>query len=335
MKISRPYLFISLVILEIILIIVITLLFFKLIDILINKTNVSQYITKLSKLNYSFNKQSTNLKYFYEPNPNKIIIESPEWLDYSVKHIINSDGIQSTKEFQINKPKDTFRIITIGDSFTFGAFVNTDENFSSILETLLNNITICPTIRQFEIINLGVGGYYIDYTVERFLKRGLKYNPDLVIWLINSHNMRRSNELTRPILDQLYSEGIQGYDPITKTYPAATTAEKIVSEKYSPEYIANYQKNVLNKLKISYFSNLLVMTMKDNFISNSDILNEFIRSKSNYFYYSDLVNTIANKKYSLPDSHPNKEGHKIIAEEILNYLLQNYLFTCSINTKRI
>ena len=58
----------------------------------------------------------------------------------------------------IKKNKDTFRIITLGDSFTFGMYINTKDNWTELLEDKLNSDMGCKNISMFEVINLGVGG---------------------------------------------------------------------------------------------------------------------------------------------------------------------------------
>ncbi len=50
----------------------------------------------------------------------------------------NSLGIRG-KEISLEKPQDTYRILLLGDSMTFGWGVNEGETFAKILETNLNN----------------------------------------------------------------------------------------------------------------------------------------------------------------------------------------------------
>lgn len=63
---------------------------------------------------------TSNLKYFYEPKPNI------KYHHHNTEYFINSDGLHEIKEYSIKKPEDTFRIITLGDSFTFGLLVGYD-----------------------------------------------------------------------------------------------------------------------------------------------------------------------------------------------------------------
>lgn len=92
-------------------------------------------------------------------------------------------------------------------------FVNTNENFSEKIEHHLNSKYKCGVINNFEVINLGVGGYDAEYVIERFIRRGIKYNPDLVIWLLNNWNLEKINEFEEKIRKELISKGEQDYNP--------------------------------------------------------------------------------------------------------------------------
>lgn len=90
---------------------------------------------------------------------------------------INSQCIRD-HEYSLAKPKDTYRIIGIGDSFTFGSSVKLEESYLKQLESMLN-----PGDRKikYEVINLGVPGYDLENKLEILTKKGLAYHPDLVI----------------------------------------------------------------------------------------------------------------------------------------------------------
>ncbi|MBU1913538.1 MAG: hypothetical protein KKB22_08400 [Candidatus Omnitrophica bacterium] len=82
------------------------------------------------------------------------------------------------------KPKDTFRIICMGDSTTQGFLLRRslppfNEAYPYMLEELFHK----NNMKNFEVINAGTGGY-TSFQGLRFLKRDLlNYDPDLlIIW---------------------------------------------------------------------------------------------------------------------------------------------------------
>jgi len=114
---------------------------------------------------------------------------------YTTKMNINSDGFRD-REFSVTKDPNTFRIVAVGDSLTFGWGVELNESWPKVLENILNSQNM-P--RKFEVLNLGLPTSNMEEKVEFFLLKGLKYDPDMVIVEYNGYqdvyNYTRVNEL--------------------------------------------------------------------------------------------------------------------------------------------
>ena len=85
---------------------------------------------------------------------------------------INSQGFRGPEP--LSNPAR--RVILLGDSITFGHFMNWEDTFASQLQERLS-----PTRQEIEILNFGVGGYDVLQEVSLLEIRGLKYHPDLVV----------------------------------------------------------------------------------------------------------------------------------------------------------
>src|SRR3989338_2613375 len=98
--------------------------------------------------------------------------------EWNVTNKHNSFGLRSP-ETTLEKSKDTFRILFLGDSFVQGYGVNEEKSFPRLVEIKLNDQYKGQP--KIEVINSGVPNYspLIEYL---YLKNdGLKFNPDLVI----------------------------------------------------------------------------------------------------------------------------------------------------------
>jgi lysophospholipase L1-like esterase len=89
---------------------------------------------------------------------------------------INSHNTRGP-EFEVEKPPGTFRILSIGDSRTFGWGLRDEETYSRQLETRLRQYSNRPV----EVINAGVNAWSYPQLLVYFREVGLAYNPDLVI----------------------------------------------------------------------------------------------------------------------------------------------------------
>lgn len=96
--------------------------------------------------------------------------------EFNVSYQINSLGYRYP-EFEVAKPPKTYRILSLGDSFAFGAAVEENETYSSCLERHFNNQS--PT--HFSVISMGVSGYSPDLEYLSLKENGLKLNPDFVL----------------------------------------------------------------------------------------------------------------------------------------------------------
>lgn len=85
----------------------------------------------------------------------------------------NSEGFRSTKEPETNSSN----ILVIGDSYTFGVYVNDSETYPSIIEQSLN----LP--ENYRVINAGyTSGHETDQQYSWFHQNFAKLKPKVVVW---------------------------------------------------------------------------------------------------------------------------------------------------------
>jgi hypothetical protein len=136
-------------------------------------------------------KEFIRTKLFFSENPNALY-EPHHYMNYALqknyvqpisKDIHNSWGFRG-KEFEIIKPDNTFRIVTLGGSTTYGQSVDFYyESYPYFLEQILNKKDNLKKINysKIEVINAGIGGYTTWETLINFQFKVLPLNPDLII----------------------------------------------------------------------------------------------------------------------------------------------------------
>ncbi|MEE9543030.1 MAG: SGNH/GDSL hydrolase family protein [Thermodesulfobacteriota bacterium] len=117
--------------------------------------------------------------------PRNEIVEDPQNPEkkeyYTWGHLVelNSDDFRE-RELPKNKPSGVYRVMVLGDSFTFGNGLAINERYTNLLEVHLNN-EFSGTGVRYEVWNFGIEGVptVSEKNVLRFYKDRLA--PDLIV----------------------------------------------------------------------------------------------------------------------------------------------------------
>ena len=262
--------------------------------------------------------QSEGLEHYWKLEP-KEWTEKPEWLPYEVLYHINNDGLREKYDYPIEKPFDTYRVITLGDSFTYGHHVNAEDNWSEQLEVMLNNVvTENCEIKNYEVINLGMPGYDIQYIVQRYKELGQKYDPDLILWFDSGTGFSRNNEVMQPLINECV-EDISDYNNYAICYNKAY--QQVRKEHSKKEFLQSAQNNLNTFFKLNSTDNTVVFYYENLSKNNEKIVNKW----QNKFKEATFISLVPQPKRNerLPDNHPNKKGHETIAKSIFEYINNN------------
>lgn len=242
----------------------------------------------------------------------------------------NSYGLRD-REFNKDKEKDEFRLLGLGDSVTFGWGVDQSEIFLERLEEIL----LANNDNKIEVINSGVGGYNTYQEAQYFLRKGIYFKPDMVMLLFNSNDfeincgLNERNESHNLIFDsisgveRLYKETMLAHLIKFKwKYHWFPTQDTVVSAPKGTHAVAEYLRgisSVCNELKIpflvfvfQYDLNLYEKRIMD-FVKQVGLENGFTVYSTNEFFSNEEIKKI---KVSVVDSHPNSNGHKLLADGI-------------------
>jgi hypothetical protein len=171
----------------------------------------------------------------YNGYPDRLYPPFSNWTEDNYGRIIEYDissmGFRD-REYTFDKPSMTYRIISLGDSFTFGQGVGSDETYAKILESLLAGHN-ASRYSRFEVINMGVQGYNTRDEVQYFMERGSRLGPDLVIIGYVPTNDDLDSRI-QEINDAPTSLLLQGFSLIDGRLCSAA-ARKIAESRYSSQ----------------------------------------------------------------------------------------------------
>ena len=109
---------------------------------------------------------------------------------------INHSGFRGA---EVREPKgDTFRIVALGESTTFGCTLNADDRpWPELLEEMLN--TRSKLRRPIEVINAGVPACNLEHNLHRLTADILPLKPDLILSYHGFNGFRLLDESLPPV----------------------------------------------------------------------------------------------------------------------------------------
>jgi len=224
---------------------------------------------------------------------------------------INSEGFRGA-EFSPTKPGDTYRIVMIGGSTTFGSGVFDNETIPFQLEQKLQNKN---SEFNVEVINTGLGGSWSKLEVDLIKNKIIDYDPNLLIVYggandalveigkILDHDPEANSELWKNRWIEICDIGNDtSYKTLFVLQPILGTGDKVFSDQ---EYAINASySNILNQLNNldSYASQL--DEINKHCTATADFRNIFDDIQEPIYY--DIVHLgangneiVANKLYDL------------------------------------
>lgn len=260
------------------------------------------------------------LKYYYEFQPGITFTERTYWSEDHSTYTINRDTLNSVRDYDVEKKSNVYRVVTLGDSFTMGFYVDTEHTWPSRLEQLLNqHVSQCRQYAAAEVINLGMGGYDIEYEVERFRLRGQKYNPDLLFWFVSDNDFNDINEHTIGNSQQI-QELVKGFVQQTsrkfveEMNQVWRDAHRMTMDALGRDGMAEYQRQRLFSMRTLFRGRIIIVVDESVSPWVLEILNGFVGSDSN-------ISLLPLRPYArFVDDHPSAEGHMQIANQIDEYV---------------
>lgn len=119
---------------------------------------------------------------------------------YMVDYQANDMGFRD-RDYPLTRPEDTFRIVCLGDSYTWGQGVHVEDTYVKVLERILNDGP--PRKQTYEVISCGRSGYNTGNERICFEREAVRYQPQLVVLqvCVNDFDGRPTQRLVYPECD--------------------------------------------------------------------------------------------------------------------------------------
>lgn len=242
------------------------------------------------------------------------------------------------------KSSSEYRILALGDSVTYGSGVAQDKIFTVRLQQLLST----RLGRPVRVINAGVSGYNTVQELTFLRKTGLSFEPDLILLLYVKNDVELNKEPYNPVARKsfknkrpteifhlllrhswLYRLAHHSYRvgwlwdrPIS--YDSLRETEGWRDSMHALENIAEIcEKHGLSlvvffwTMGVDPFTSALLEDVRKS-------VAPFPTQNASEWFTDKQTRQLVNSQV---DGHPNSEGHKIIAENIAAYLLNQDFFS--------
>lgn len=127
----------------------------------------------------SCRKKHPSLHHVLTPNCAGVV----ETKDYKFDFATNSHGLKDD-DIALKKPEGVYRVMILGDSYVEGWGAGQEEGIVEVAESILNTEG-----GKVEVINAGVSSYSPILELEYLRTRGLSFEPDLVIVMVDPNDM--------------------------------------------------------------------------------------------------------------------------------------------------
>jgi len=186
---------------------------------------------------------NSNLIYHKDPLANAMTWEPNQHMQ-TIN--INNEGFRGL-EIQREKSEDTYRIIMVGGSTTFGYGASLDQNTIPVhLQEKFNQVNL---EKKVEVINAGIHGYNSNDELTLVKNKLVHYDPDLVIIFDGSNDIFRPYNGTLNI----YDLGDIGYiyRKYFQFYKSLDVINNIINEPKDPIIWESWRTHILREEKIA------------------------------------------------------------------------------------
>jgi hypothetical protein len=252
-------------------------------------------------------------------------------------------------KYPLEKGNNSFRILALGDSMTYGAgtqgSVDYNQTFTAILEDMLNNASGLNG-RKFEVLNFGIPIYNTELEVDLYNSTAQYYDVDLVIIFFFMNDVEDSKSL-QAIMNELkesekyrylYASGfdkseilqLMRQESMIKYYSSAAYGVDVLN---NPEIINHTVISQLERFDSLRDGRAWTVISLYNTLPNQDTaLKKFSESSGvPYMNLNHIMDKHGYKRIYIypyarpPDAHPSPFAHEKIAEQVYSFITENGL----------
>lgn len=237
----------------------------------------------------------------------------------------NSKGLRDM-EYSIRKPDDTFRVVIIGASFTFGSGIEIEDTFHSLLEDRLNEES---EDLKYEFISFGVGGYTMRNKLATLKFKALEYDPDLVLFILDGSEFTDDEYrdfVPKPTKNHFFKSYTYKLLKRIKIFgPRDTKTPKFLKHHYEHLDELDRKFHILNDISQKYGTPICVVVLDHDYLHYELSKKILALAEKNGLYSANTLPSFTGTSFRdfriyKVDFHPNTEANSMFAHSIYKEL---------------
>ncbi len=238
------------------------------------------------------------------------------------------------KEYDKEKPRNTYRAAVLGSSYVMGSGVGDDDTFENILEGRLNaeNVRGGP-YDLYEFLNFSIGGYGPLQQLMVMRKKVPDFKPNAVFYIAHVNDKNRVIEH----IDKRRNEGIDPpFEFLVQAMERAGVENKTGSTRFKTlmgpmrmELLGWAYSAIANDCRDIGAMPVWVFLPRLNEQASAPAIRQlFELAKEAGFEILDLTGVydgvdVDSIRIAEQDAHPNRQGHEMIAERLYEAIRAN------------
>lgn len=245
---------------------------------------------------------------------------------------VNSQGLHD-REYTLEKAAGVTRIAVLGSSHVMGVGVPMEENFENLIEERLNVQTVSGNGRPYEVINFGVAGYGLLQIMSMSENVVPLFEPDIVLFVSHPGEEERLIDRLRTTI-QSSPESVAHYKTLSELFET----EDLNGELPHSEFSRRLRKHRTMLTQWVYYNVaqqidrgggravFVFMPTVDRRFNREELkrLRSYVESLGvETIALNNLYDGFENSELWVADDdhHPNRIGHKLIADRLLKELI--------------
>ncbi|OGR27433.1 MAG: hypothetical protein A2139_13350 [Desulfobacca sp. RBG_16_60_12] len=188
---------------------------------------------------------------------------------FTFRYSNNSLGWRGRREYREAKQTD-YRVLFLGDSFTYGTGVNDDQTFAALVEKGLRADHL-----SVEVMNAGCPGKGSDYELKSFQTVGRTFHPDLTVLCFFSNDFQ-DNEGS-----EYYNIGKRGELQVKPLNCSRSTIKKVLDGLPAYNWLISWSQ-AANLVKQAGVTAVINWSRKAGPGAAKDLVVSYTRSASGY-----------------------------------------------------